>query len=102
MLDTITVAIAQIGNQDKIGQSSAYYMLDGEISFCIKDGPATTIRVKDHHLVGIKKSARKPRAIMQFESIELAYDLFNGKVNSVACIGNGIVEFGHDLNGRQP
>ena len=89
---TISVALSQIGNQDKIGQASASYMLDGDIAFCIKDGPAATIRVKDHHLVTIKEYPKKPRAIMQFDTIDLAYDLFNGKVNSLECIGKGTVE----------
>lgn len=89
MLDTITVAIAQIGNNDEIGNFSADHMVDGEISFSIKDGPATTIRVKNHRLLGIKKRCENPRAIMEFESIELARDLFDGKVNAVACIGTG-------------
>ena len=89
MLDTITVAIAQIGNNDEIGKFSAGHMVDGEISFSIKDGPATTIRVKNHRLLGIKKRCENPRAIMEFESIELARDLFDGKVNAVACIGTG-------------
>ena len=89
MLDTITVAIAQIGNNDEIGKFSADHMVDGEISFSIKDGPATTIRVKNHRLLGIKKRCENPRAIMEFESIELARDLFDGKVNAVACIGTG-------------
>lgn len=60
MLDTITVAIAQIGNNDEIGKFSADHMVDGEISFSIKDGPATTIRVKNHRLLGIKNAARIP------------------------------------------
>lgn len=89
---TISVTLSQIGNQDKIGQASASYMLDGDIAFCIKDGPAATIRVKDHHLVTIKEYPKKPRAIMQFDTIDLAYDLFNGKVNSLECIGKGTVE----------
>lgn len=89
MLDTITVAIAQIGNNDEIGKFSADHMVDGGISFSIKDGPATTIRVKNHRLLGIKKRCENPRAIMEFESIELARDLFDGKVNAVACIGTG-------------
>ena len=40
-------------------------------------------------LLGIKKRCENPRAIMEFESIELARDLFDGKVNAVACIGTG-------------
>ena len=89
MLYTITVAIAQIGNNDEIGKFSADHMVDGEIAFSIKNGPATTIRVKNHRLLGIKKPCEAPRAIMEFESINLARDLFDGKVNAVACIGKG-------------
>lgn len=89
---TISVALSQIGNQDAIGQASASYMLDGDIMFAIKDGPAATIRVKDHHLVTIKQAPQKPRAIMQFDNLQLANDLFNGKVNSLECIGKGTVE----------
>lgn len=33
---TISVALSQIGNQDKIGQASASYMLDGDIAFALK------------------------------------------------------------------
>ena len=29
---------------------------------------------------------------MEFESIELARDLFDGNVNAVACIGTGSIE----------
>ena len=41
MLNTITVAIAQIGNNDEIGKFSADHMVDGEISFSIKDFSAS-------------------------------------------------------------
>jgi len=89
---TIAVALAQIGNQDKVGQASASYMLDGDVAFLIKNGPAATLRVKDHHLVAIKKAPEKPRAIMQLDSLQLANDLFNGRINSLECIGRGTVE----------
>ena len=29
---------------------------------------------------------------MEFESIELARDLFDGNINAVACIGTGAIE----------
>ena len=64
----------------------------------IKDGPAATIRVRDHHMVTIKKAPEKYRAIMEFGSIELARDLFDGKVNSVACIGEGTIVMGGMIN----
>ncbi len=89
MLYTITVAIAQIGNNDEIGKFSASNMVDGEIAFSIKDGPAATVRVKDHRLLGIKKPSENPRAIMEFSSIRLARDLFDGNVNAIACVGSG-------------
>ncbi len=89
LLNTITVAIAQIGNNDEIGKFSASNMVDGEISFSIKGAASTTIRVKDHRLLGIKKASENPRAIMEFSSIELARDLFDGKVNAIACVGSG-------------
>ncbi len=89
MLNLITVAIAQIGNNDEIGKFSANYMVDGEISFSIKDAASTTIRVKNHRLLGIKKASESPRAVMEFSSIKLARDLFDGKVNAIACVGSG-------------
>ena len=89
LLNTITVAIAQIGNNDAIGKFSASNMVDGEISFSIKGAASTTVRVKDHRLLGIKKASENPRAIMEFSSIELARDLFDGKVNAIACVGSG-------------
>lgn len=92
MLYTITVAIAQIGNNDAIGRFSAEHMVDGEISFGIKNGPATTLRVKNHRLLAVKCPCETPRASMTFASMELARDLFDGKVNAVACIGAGSIE----------
>ena len=89
LLNTITVAIAQIGNNDEIGKFSASNMVDGEISFSIKGAASTTIRVKNHRLLGIKKASENPRAIMEFSSIELARDLFDGNVNAIACVGTG-------------
>ena len=37
----------------------------------------------------IKKASDNPRAVMEFSSIELARDLFDGKVNAIACVGSG-------------
>ncbi len=89
---TISVALSQIGNQDAIGKASASYISDGDVSFGIKNGPVATIRAKDNHLVTIKQAPEKPRAIMTFDSIQLANDLFNGRINSLECIGRGTIE----------
>ena len=98
MFYLIAVAIAQIGNRDEIGRFSAHLIPDGVIKMSIKDGPAAGIRVRDHHLVTIKKNPEKYRAIMEFESIKLARDLFDGKVNAVACIGQGSIAMGGMIN----
>ena len=89
---TIAVALSQIANQDEIGKHSASYMVDGDLHLGINDGPAATIRVKDHHLVTIKQAPEKPRAIMKFADIDLAYALFNNQVNALECVCNGSIE----------
>jgi hypothetical protein len=92
MLYVIASALSQIGDYDEIGRFSAHLIPDGDVSFSIKNGPAATIHVKDHVLSTEKKRPEKPRAIMEFESLELARALFDGKVNALACIGNGSIE----------
>lgn len=89
---TIASAISQIGNHDELGKASASYMVDGDIMMSIKDGPKATIRAKSNRLTTIKIPPEKPRAIMEFGSLQLAFDLFNGNVNSLACIGEGTIE----------
>lgn len=89
---TISVALSQIGNQDPIGKASASYIVDGDVSFGIKDGPTSTIRIKDNHLVTIKQAPENPRAVMCFNGIDLARALFTGKANSLDCVGKGEIE----------
>jgi hypothetical protein len=91
MLYVISVAISQIGDYDEIGRFSAHHCPDGDVQFSIKNGPAATIHIKDHVLSTEKCRPAKPRAIMEFESLELARALFDGKVNALACIGNGSI-----------
>lgn len=91
MLYVIGVAISQIANNDEIGKFTASAIVDGNISFSIKGGPAITIRCKDHRLITLKCPCDNWRAQMQFENIKLARDLFDGKVNAVACIGKGYI-----------
>ncbi len=94
MFYTISVAIAQIGNNDEIGKSSAHYMVDGDILMSIKDGPKATIRVNNNRLLTLKQNTDTPRALMEFGSMKLARDLFDGKINAVACIGEGKIAMG--------
>lgn len=92
MLNTIGVAIAQIGNNDEIGKFSAHYIPDGSVYLGIKNGPGVEIACKNHRLVTIKRVPEKYRASMIFESTETARALFDGKVNALTCIGTGKIE----------
>lgn len=98
MFYLISVALAQIGNNDEIGKFSASNIPDGIIEMGIKDSVAATLRVKDHHIVTIKQKPASYRSKMEFESIKLARDLFDGKVNAVACIGEGSVTMSGLIN----
>ena len=98
MFYLITVAISQIANHDEIGKFSAHLVPDGIIEMSIKDSVGATLRVKDHHFVTIKQRPDSYRSAMQFGSIRLARDLFDGKVNAVACIGDGSIEMHGMIN----
>ena len=87
MLNVIGGADAQIGNHDKIGTFSASNIVDGTVMLSIKNGPAVYVRAENHCLSATDDTNVAPRAIMEFASLELARDLFDGKVNSMDCIG---------------
>lgn len=92
MFYVITVALSQIGNNDEIGKFSASLIPDGIIDVSIKDCVGATIRVKDSHMVTIKQKPEAFRSQMQFADIRIARDLFDGKVNAIASIGEGLIE----------
>ena len=98
MFYVITVALSQIGNNDEIGKFSASFIPDGIIDVSIKDCVGATIRVKDHHMVTIKQKPDSYRSQMEFDNIRLARDLFDGKVNSIACIGEGTIAMHGQIN----
>lgn len=88
---TITVAISQIGNNDEIGKFSAHHIPDGNMKMAIANGPSATICVKDHRMLTLKREPETYRAVMEFGSMKLAHDLFDGKVNAIAQIGEGTI-----------
>ncbi len=91
MFYVITVAISQIANNDAIGKFSASFIEDGLVEVSIKDCVSATIKVKNNHLVTIKEKPDKFRAKMEFDNIRLARDLFDGKINAIAAMGEGSV-----------
>ena len=87
MLYVIGGAVAQIGNNDKIGKFSASNIVDGTVCLSIKDGPAVYVAVNNHIMTAHLDKNAEPRAIMQFADMRTARDLFDGKVNAMDCIG---------------
>ena len=94
MFYTIVAAVSQIGNHDKVSRTSASYMQDGIIRVSVAGGPAASVCVKDHRLLTVKKTPKSPAAFMEFGSMRIARDLFDGKVNSLACVGTGDIHMG--------
>ena len=87
----VAAAIAQLGNHDPISTFSASNIDDGNLMMSIKGGPKAIIQAKNHVLTVKKNCEDNPRSIMEFGSMQLANDLFNDKVNSLACIGEGTI-----------
>ena len=94
MFNLIANAIAQIGNVDMIGQASASYIVDGTIKLAIGDDHVLGIEAKDHVLRVLKEAPKSFSSFMRFEDIKLARDLFDGRVNAVAAVGEGKVRIG--------
>lgn len=94
MFRLIANAIAQIGNVDEIGRASASYIVDGVIKLAIGDEHVIGIEAKDHVLRVQPGVPEKFSSFMRFEDIKLARDLFDGRVNAVAAVGEGKVRIG--------
>ncbi len=89
MFHMIMSAIAQIANEDPVGRVSASYVSDGTIKMGIAGGPAAALICKDHRFTVVHEAPESYLSEMEFSSMKLARALFDGKVNSVACIGLG-------------
>lgn len=94
MFNLITEAIAQLGNEDPICRASASYITDGAIKLSIKEGPSTAVEAHSHQLHAVHNEPHSYTSYMEFCDIKTARDLFDGKVNAVACVGTGQVRIG--------
>ena len=94
MFNVITEAMAQIGNHDRIGKASASYITDGDAKIAISGSESAYIAAENHILTAHHREPDDFDAYMIFESLELARDLFDGKVNAVAAVGLGQVRVG--------
>ena len=101
MIHLIARAVSQIGNHDKIGRFSASGIVDGTILLSIKNGGGviqSAIVVKDHCLSTTLDIPERYHAIMEFESLKLARDVFGGKVSIPGCIGNELISMCGNLS----
>lgn len=89
MFHLIVCAVAQIGNEDEAGRVSASYVTDGKVKLAIAGGPSAYILCKDHRLTPVHEDTDDWSSKMEFANIRLARALFDGEVNSFACIGTG-------------
>ena len=85
----IAEALSQIGNRDRIGRASAAYIPDGVACLRIDGGPAAAIGVRDHVLRTVLRAPERPSAVMEFGSMEIARELFDGRRNALASLGTG-------------
>jgi hypothetical protein len=88
----MAAAIAQIGNEDEIGSLAMKRIPEGDILLEIKDAAYATITKKDGKLICRFARCEKPKAIMSFNSIEVAGDLINGKIGAMDCLSKGMLE----------
>ena len=92
MLHVIAEAAARIGNEDKVGKVSASNYDDGITAVMIGDDYGVGIEGRGGKFKAIHTKPQKHTSCMSFESIELARNIFDGKVNSVAAVGLGRVK----------
>lgn len=91
--NTAFFALAEIGNNDRIGKMNANRIPDGEINVSVLGGgPTLHLSAKKGHLEAFKGSSANPRAIMNFTSLEVANAMLNGKVDAYTCISSGDVQ----------
>ncbi len=95
LFGVIVRAVAEIGNHDRVGLSSASYIVDGVIRLAVEGGPAFSITARDHRLTAQNGvPAEGVTSQMVFKDMKTARALFDGKINAVASIGTGDVRMG--------
>jgi len=94
MLHVIAGAVAQVGNHDKVGMFSASNIVDGVIRLSIGEDISVGVIAKDHKLTPVHGDPGEGFSEMRFDSLQTARDLFDGRINAVAAVGEGKVRIG--------
>jgi hypothetical protein len=98
MFHLITRAVSQIGNHDKVGRFSASNIVDGTVVLSIGGTTRAAIIVKDHHLTTSREIPEHYHAIMEFADMKLARGIFDGKLSTLGCVGNGLINMKGNLS----
>lgn len=85
-------ALVEIANYDDLGMANAQHIPDGIIQISIKDSVGIELTAKDGILTGKKGYADDPRAILSFSSLDAAYQILNGKLDTFTAIAGGDME----------
>jgi hypothetical protein len=97
MFFLIVRAVAQIGNHDGIGRFTASNIPDGTVVLSIagagvRGAPLqAAISIREHTLTASREIPEKVHAVMEFSSLALARDLFDGRVSALGCVGQGLI-----------
>ncbi len=94
MLHVIAGAVAEVGNEDKVGRVSASNIVDGVIKLSIGRDISVGVRAENHHLTTLHACAEEGFSEMRFEDLSTARALFDGQINAVAAVGEGKVRIG--------
>lgn len=98
MFHVITGAVAQIGNEDKVGRASASYIVNGNVRMAITEGErvltAAHIVAKDHRLTTIHTDTDAPMSQMEFDGVHNARGLFDGAASSFTLICDAKLRLG--------
>jgi hypothetical protein len=90
-------AVVQIGNHDRIGSFTASNIPDATVLLSIAGGPQAAISIADHRLSFSRIIPDTRHAVMEFSSMDLARQLFDGKVNALGCVGQGLISMRGNL-----
>ena len=98
MFHVIVEAIAQIGNEDRIGQVSASSIVDGTAKLAISGGLAVGLACRNHRLTAIHRDPETFLSYMEFQDMRLARGLFNGEVDALPAVGQGQIRIGGQIS----
>lgn len=93
MFHVIAHAVCCIGNEDAIGQLSASYIPDGTLLLSAGSDISFAICFKDHKLTLSADPAKEHiTSEMRFADLTTARALFDGAINAVSSVGDGIIQ----------